>query len=231
MNNEEIFTTLSRLTEAYREYYKTSPQTSFDLQSFSLWLYNSETNKKLKNSEQTFGGKELDAESLHGTIDDQISFILLNLQRLIKFYAKKAIEGTKLVGIDDIHFLLYLAHTDSMKKSEIINTNVTEMSSGIEVIKRLIKNELIEDFDDPDDKRSKRVKITPKGMEEVKRINSKFGNIHRLITSPFREEEKFSFLAGISKLYNYHVNIFNTEKNSKLEDLLRKYLNDDGKDS
>ncbi len=222
MNEENIFSSISRLAEAYKEYYQTVELGKFDLQAFALWLYNSEFQRKNDVIEDAYKN-EIGKSSIHGNADDQISFILLNMQRLIKFYVKKAVEGTKLVGIDDIHFLMFLAHNESMKKSEIINLNITEMSSGIEVIKRLIKNELIEDFDDPDDKRSKRVRITQKGIDEIKKVSSMFMNIHQLIGKPLEEKEKIPLLASLLKLYNFHISIFNNEKNTALIEIINKH--------
>lgn len=222
MENEKIFSAIAGLNEAYKQYYNESSQNKFDLQNFSLWLYNSEMSKKIKNSPKDYKVEDVEGNNLHGSIDDQISFIFLSLHKLIKFYVKKATDGTKLIGIDDVHFLLYLAHTDSVKKSELINSHIAEMSSGIEVIKRLLKNELIEDFDDPHDKRSKRVKITPKGLEEMQKITSKFINIHKLMTAPLTEEEKFPLLASLIKVYNFHFSIFNNEKNTPLNEIIEK---------
>ncbi|MGD8778353.1 MAG: winged helix DNA-binding protein [Ignavibacteria bacterium] len=222
MNDEKIFTDLNSLHEAYKEYFKSTSESNFDLQVFALWLYNHESSKRSYSTDD-FSDEET-SSFIHGNIDDQISFILLNMHRLIKFYVKKATDGTKLVSIDDIHFLLYLKENGSMKKREIISFNVTEMSSGIEVIKRLIKNELVEDFEDPNDKRSKRVKLTTKGYDEINKITSTFVDIHRLFTSPLTSNEKFPLLASLSKLYNFHFNIFNSEKNITLQEILKKYI-------
>ncbi|MEW6195349.1 MAG: winged helix DNA-binding protein [Bacteroidota bacterium] len=223
MNSENIIAGLKELLDAYQNYSKSAGSDIIDLQSFSLWLFHQEAAKK-ESTETKTAHEQLHTSAIHGSIDDKISFMLFNMQKLIKFYVKKALEGTQLVSIDDIHFLLYLAQNESMKKSEIINSNITEMSSGIEVIKRLLKKELIEDFDDPNDKRSKRVKITAKGIEETKKLTEKFENAHKLITSGIEEEEKFNLLALLHKIHSFHLNIYNNEKNSSLVELFEKYL-------
>lgn len=223
MNNVVVFDMLKELLSAYENFSKSSETDSIDLQSFGLWLFQQEVKKK-ETSILNSAHEQVLSDSIHGTVDDQISFTLLSMQKLIKFYVKKALEGTRLISIDDIHFLFHLAQNESMKKSEIINSNITEMSSGIEVIKRLLKKKLIDDFDDPNDKRSKRVKITAEGLEEIKKVSAKFQNVHRLFTKVIHEDDKFNLLALLNKIYNYHLNIYNNEKNTQLEELFNKYL-------
>ncbi len=223
MNGENIIIGLKELLDAYQNYSKSANDDPIDLQSFSLWLFQQEAKKKESTEVRTIH-EQIHSAAIHGSVEDHISFILLSMQKLIKFYVKKAIDGTQLVSIDDIHFLLYLAQNESMKKSEIINSNITEMSSGIEVIKRLLKKGLIEDFDDPNDKRSKRVKITTKGLEEAKKVTNKFENVHKLLTNGVGEEDKFNLLALLHKIYSFHLNIYNNEKNSSLNELFEKYI-------
>jgi DNA-binding MarR family transcriptional regulator len=230
MKDEEIINTIKSLISSYDEYYKTEPSEPFDLQAFSVWLYDKEGRKKKtftmkKHADEVNGtSNEVTMELPHGGVDDKISFIFLSMHKLVKFYVKKVLEGTQLVSQDDIHYLMFLSQTDSLTKSEIINNNMTEMSSGIEVLKRLQKKELIEDFEDPDDKRSRRVKITQKGLEEIKRVTAKFMNVHKLMGYSIPEEEKFDLLALLNKIYEYHIKIYNTEKNTPIAELFEKYL-------
>jgi len=230
MKDSEVINTIKSLVNSYDEYFKGDPSEPFDLQAFSVWLYNKEGYKKKSFTMKKWADKasgasnEVTAELPHGGVDDQISFIFLSMHKLIKFYVKKVLEGTQLVSQDDIHYLMFLSHTDSLTKSEIINSNITEMSSGIEVIKRLQKKGLIEDFEDPDDKRSRRVKITQKGLEEIKKVTAKFTNVHKLLGYALPEEEKFSLLSMLSRIYDFHLRIFNSEKNTPIAELFEKYL-------
>jgi DNA-binding MarR family transcriptional regulator len=52
---------------------------------------------------------------------------------------------------------------ESLSKSELIQKQVMEKTSGTEIINRMIKMGLIESFNDETDKRSVRVKMTPAG--------------------------------------------------------------------
>jgi MarR family transcriptional regulator, lower aerobic nicotinate degradation pathway regulator len=223
MAEAKIFENLRELQGAYQEFHNSEPDGQFNLRSFALWLYHRETAVQSPPNERLAGGKG--TQSLfHGGIDDQISHIFLDMHKLIKFYIKKALDGTDLVGVDDLHFLMTLAVTESMTKSEIINSHISEMSSGTEVIKRLLKRGLIEEFDDPDDKRSMRVRISAEGLGKVTGISSKLHRLHRLFLGMISPEDKITLLAIIGKVHSFHVHIFNDERNTSLEELFSKYL-------
>lgn len=233
MENENILSLFKELISSYENFYKSGTTEPFDLQAFSLWLYNQEGQKKkslaIRNWAEEAGSNsdKITVELPHGSVDDQISFIFLSMHKLIKFYVKKVLEGTQLVSLDDIHFLLFLSATESLTKSELINSSINEMSSGIEIIKRLQKKGLIEDFADPDDKRSRRVKITQEGLREISKVTSKFSNVHRLLGKAIPEDEKFNMLALLNNLYEFHLKIYNNEKNTPVEELFEKYLKKD----
>lgn len=235
MSSENIFDVYKKLNSSYEEYYKSEPTEPFDLQAFSLWLYNEEAERKKMIAHKrwykdaTNNPDEPHTGIAHGSVDDQISFILLSMHKLIKFYVKKLLEPTQLVSLDDIHYLMFLSETESVTKSEIINSSINEMSSGIEIIKRLQKKGLIEDFEDPDDKRSRRVKITKKGLNEVKKVTSKFGRVHGLLVNAIPDDDKFTLLSLLNRIYEFHLKIYNNEKDTPLEDLLEKYLGEEKK--
>ena len=51
--------------------------------------------------------------------------------------------------------------------------------SGIEILKRLFLKKMITEFDDEEDKRAKRVKITKKGKSEIERLIPEMNKIYQ----------------------------------------------------
>ena len=80
-----------------------------------------------------------------------------------KMYCKEALVDTDINSPDEYSFLYHLSLVDSFRKMELIHIHLLEAPSGIEVIKRLLKKDFIEEFDDPDIKRDKRGRRTQKG--------------------------------------------------------------------
>lgn len=88
------------------------------------------------------------------------------LGRLIKFvslYGKKALEGEAVQNFDDLLYVGVTIFRQQPRKSEVIQEMMTAFPTGTEIIKRLIRQGFLEEFADPVDGRSKRLKATSAG--------------------------------------------------------------------
>ena len=83
------------------------------------------------------------------------------LHRYSRFYIKKALTESPLQTEDEYTYLVSLMNGESMTKTELNNLNAMEKTSGAEVMRRLLKANLIEQRPDEEDRRSMRVSITP----------------------------------------------------------------------
>lgn len=152
-------------------------------------------------------------------VENNISRLLLLLVRHARNYAKKAFENTPLLSLEDFSYLASLYNASSVTKSELIAYNFQEKTSGSEVIRRLISNKLVSQFDDKLDKRSKRVSITPEGK---KLLESTFGNmsiISEFLVLNLTPEERSYLLAILQKLDAFHRTSFATTRNLTLDEL------------
>jgi len=74
---------------------------------------------------------------------------------------------------------------------EIIDLHNLEAPSGIEIIKRLLRNKLIEEFADEEGRRAKRIQITKKGAEELESIEPQITKIFTKFTENLELDEKY----------------------------------------
>jgi DNA-binding MarR family transcriptional regulator len=164
------------------------------LESFILWL-----------NSRIFSDDHIE-NSLHGpeTLDMELSFLLVMQSRYYKAYVKKVLGQSALSSPDGFSFLYHLSLVNSYRKMELIKMHHIEPPSGIEVLKRLIHKGLIEEFDDPDDKRAKRVCITDRGREEVKNIMPKMTEVFRLMTAGMSLNEKLHVIAFLRQMNDFH---------------------------
>lgn len=198
-----------------------------DLLSFTLWLNEYLDSKGYQV--KTDKGKVTDSPQVLGfdyTMEAKISTLVTGLFKYAKHYTKYALDGSPLVTMDDFGFLASLAYNDSMTKTELCNHNLLEITSGNEIIKRLLKNKLIEEFDDPDDRRSKRVKITEDGKKLLIQTFSKMDKVSRIIAGNLGTEEKIELLTILNKLDDFHKVIHDNDWKSDIEDISQKYLKD-----
>ena len=82
-----------------------------------------------------------------------------------------------------------------------------EPPSGIEVLKRLLNKGLIEEYDDADDRRAKRIKITDKGKKELQLVMPKMTEVFRLMTAELSLNEKLHMLAFLKQMNDFHNGI------------------------
>ncbi|MEO0339705.1 MAG: winged helix DNA-binding protein, partial [Bacteroidota bacterium] len=110
-----------------------------------------------------------------------------------------------------------------MKKSEIIGKHFLEFSPGMEVVRRLIRNQFIEDYSDPNDKRSKKVKITQAGKIELAKAKKEIAIANKIVSGPFTEVDKIGALGGIMALVQFHKPIWENDLGTDLAEILEKY--------
>ena len=167
----------------------------YSLDSFIIWL-----NSRLF-SEGKFEKSEHGPESL----DMELSFLLVMQNRYFKTYAKKVLGDSELTSPDGFSFLYHLNHTDSFRKMELIKMHHLEPPSGIEVLKRLLNKGFIEEFDDTDDKRAKRIKITAKGRKELEVVMPKMSEVFSLMTAELSLNEKLHVVAFLKQMNDFHT--------------------------
>lgn len=184
-----------------------------NINAFAYWL-----NSKVNSLHEDEGKGE------EQYLDNQIAQAFSMLSNHTKHYVKTAIKGSPLVGWNDFVMMVVLFYKGSMRKTAVIQRSLLELSPGIEVIKRLLRANLIEEFNDPDDGRAKRVKLTTSGVQLVKTMQSKMDTVSKIITGNLTLQEKKQMLPILSKLVHFHEPIFKEDLGSELEVILEKYV-------
>ena len=171
-----------------------------NLESFIIWL-----NSRLFSE----GHAEYSPHS-PDMLDMELYFLLVMQSRYYKAYAKKVLGESELSSPDGFSFLYHLSLTDSYRKMELIKMHRLEPPSGIEVLKRLLKKGFIEESDDDDDKRAKRISITQKGKGELERFMPKMKEVFHFMTAELSLNEKLhavGFLQQMNDFHSGHVSI------------------------
>jgi len=150
--------------------------------------------------------------------------LLINLNRFAKHYTKKAFSRSVIKTIDEFGFLATLLREKSLLKNELIHRHLLETSSGSEIIKRLIKNELVQELPDEKDKRAKRVSLTPKGENEILNAFDDMHQVSEIIIGNLTKKEVVQGLAIFNKLGYFHQHIHERDKNSSIQELHKKYI-------
>jgi DNA-binding MarR family transcriptional regulator len=171
------------------------PEDEITTESFILWL-----NSKL------FSENHADP-SVHAPemLDMELAFLLVMQSKYYKAYAKKVLGQSELSSPDGFSFLYHLSLVKSYRKMELIKMHRVEPPSGIEVLKRLVKKDFIEEFADPDDKRATRIRITETGRSELRNIMPGMTEVFRLMTAEMPLNEKMHLIAFLKQMDHFHA--------------------------
>jgi len=180
------------------------------LQDFTGFLLNTVGNptEHLVNNEVRFGDNDDIALNTAYQLDNNIGRLFVFMSRYAKSYIKKALEGTPLQTAEDFTALAILLTHSHLSKSELINHNLQEKTSGTEVIRRLIASGLVRQWDDLNDKRSKHIAITEEGKELLYRVFVDMNNVGKMITGKLSMAEKFTLQYLLQKLENFHLELY-----------------------
>ncbi|HTD99435.1 MAG TPA: MarR family winged helix-turn-helix transcriptional regulator [Mucilaginibacter sp.] len=105
-------------------------------------------------------------------------------------YANSALEETGLNQVEEFGMLLTIQQEGSPRKTDIIYANLFELSSGTDMLNRLKKRNLVKEYDDQDDKRSKRVELTPAGLKAIELCMMRMRKVASMMTKELSEDDK-----------------------------------------
>lgn len=159
--------------------------------------------------------KELD--QFENNKERDITVLITFMNKYAKNYLKKALENSIINTPDEFAFLITTLKNTSFTKTELINKLVTEKTSGIETIKRLIKKGLLEEFKIIGDKKSVYIKITDFGKNSIFEILPVINKITKIITGTLTENEVQILSNLLIKLDIFHNEIYFSERNSSID--------------
>jgi DNA-binding MarR family transcriptional regulator len=151
--------------------------------------------------------------------ENEIAKQIILLGRYTKQLIRKGLENHPDLVNEDFTYLYRLMDYDSLTKTQLIEKNGHEKQSGIEIIKRLTKNELVSEMPDENDKRSVRVSVTEKGKKIFKESMKDITTVSKIMCGNLDYKEKEKLLASLKKLNTFHNTIYTNKKNESLREL------------
>jgi DNA-binding MarR family transcriptional regulator len=217
--------TLVQLIKQYEEYQQSIRN---DLQGDSLTGFLLFMNKRLGKTGDN--GVDFGISSWENfnrqTLTEMASAFIGKMGRYVDNYARKAMPKTQVASIEEFTYLIVMLQEQSMTKSELISHNAHQITTGTEIIKRLIGKGYLEQRDDLKDKRSVRVSITDKGRVAVYSTATTTKSLSTIATGILSDEELLFLVNTLRKLDDFHKEIFQESKHLELDELVEKHLKD-----
>ena len=185
-----------------------------NVEDFRLWLndkkYRKESPTKLFKNEQ---------HQVSFTENEICKQILL-LNRFAKQMIRKGLANFPQLANEEFTYLYRLADYDSLTKMQLVEKNGHEKQTGTQIIKRLLEYGLIEEKNDSEDKRSKRLNITEKGEDYFHRSVDKVNMTSRILAGKLENNEKAELLELLRKLNDFHSHVYSEYKRSNIDEIL-----------
>lgn len=212
---------LREVIEKLADYEANNPHLPSNLESFVQWL----NQENLKNNSVTQLPQNMPIAIPTEHIEGEISRLVAMLYRYAKVYMKKAIDNSPLQTIDEFGYLAGLMRENGMSKMTLIERNVHEKTTGMEIIKRLLKEGLISQESSIEDKRSKLLFITQKGQTAFLGVLQQMFQAGSIINGNLTADEKIVLWQLLYKLEQFHQPIFLYEKEKSLYDIFLYWKN------
>ncbi|KIA83592.1 MarR family transcriptional regulator [Kaistella solincola] len=154
-------------------------------------------------------------------LENEIAKQVIMLGRYSKHLIKKSLENHSDLINEDFTYLFRLMDYPSLTKMQLIEKNAHEKQSGIEIIKRLVRNGLIEESPDENDKRSTRIAVTEKGKKVFQQAMQDITVVSKIMCGKLSSEEKEQLLNSLKKLNTFHHTVYTNLRNEDPEKILK----------
>ena len=199
------FSILKEIINLAEQYQTETQADSWNKEAFAAWLGAGKADIRLE--------PEFDSNP---TEDGLISMFIIFMYRYAQFYAKKVLQDTELYSLDDFGIVASLFPDKEYKKIEVLKTSVLEKSAGNEVLKRLLKRQLVQERDNPLDARSKLLSLSDSGRRAFQTSIEQLTAMSTHITGNLNNGEKNLLLSMLVRLHHFHKPYF---EQNKIEEL------------
>jgi DNA-binding MarR family transcriptional regulator len=151
--------------------------------------------------------------------EDRLGALIGRLSSYAYFYSKKAMQPFPFKSVDDPVYLIMLVQLGTPKKSELIYEMLSEFASGIDIINRLVSMNLVEEFPDEHDRRSKRLRITTEGLAALTHCFPVMKQLSDVTFGSLSTGEKALLVQLLDKLDRYHADHYRQSKNADFEEV------------
>lgn len=179
-------------------------------------------------------GPQHKAEFLGGDIPPDIHSTAAKLiGRIASFhfgYAQSALKDVGVNNFDDFLYMSTIHNAKKPRKTEVIYKNFSELSSGLLIIDRLKKAKWVEEQNDLEDKRSKRLSLTPKGQDVLFQCYQKMVKACTLFYGTIGPDDLKLCVQLLSPLDLKFAGLWTEHKNNTFEENYKTVMGGRGED-
>ena len=186
---------------------------SDDIKDFAGWLLKAKTEvKELKDHENFIVDIASEMEETVSMPDlanrGLIGHLLGRMNLFVKNYAKAPFQQIGFSNLEEFRILQIIDRLKNINKSQLSNESLMEFSTVVDILKRLIKQGLIKQTQDENDKRASLLQITAKGKKLLSTSYQTLANIQPNVAGDLTLKEQENLIGLLLKLNNFHTEFF-----------------------
>lgn len=209
--NTQFFIDLLQEVQKYEQ--STSSNANFTIEDFRIWL-----NRKHYETQSPRFISEKENKKVND-LENEIAKQVILLGRFTKQMIRRGLQNFPELYNEEFTYLYRLINEPMLTKMQLVEKNAHEKQTGMEIIKRLVKNKLVEEVPDEYDKRVKRLKITKLGREYFNKSIESVSTTSRVLSAKLEDEEKRNLLKTLKKLNEFHFNIYHEYKDAHINEI------------
>jgi DNA-binding MarR family transcriptional regulator len=145
------------------------------------------------------------------------------MNRYVDNYGRKNLATTSVGTIEEFTYLIPLLDNKVYTKSDLIQQNGHPITTGTDIIKRLIGKKYIAEKTNPNDKRSIHITITKKGQQAIFKSSDILNQLSLTGAGILSNKELISLLGMLQKLDHFHDRVHKTHKELVLSEIVADY--------
>jgi DNA-binding MarR family transcriptional regulator len=204
---------LVKLISAWEEY--AQKNTAISATEFCMYFLAKESNSQL------FSGLT------PPDVDTTFAKLIGRLAGMQSVYSKMALQDMPGFELEWFYFLSSIYHLKEVKKSDIIQYNFTEQTTGIDILNKLKSLGYIAERTDPEDKRAKLVSITKAGEKILFKLFQLLYKPTLLMYNGIDHKDKQVVINILKDTELKHQELLSNSRNKSINDLLLEELGEE----
>lgn len=152
-------------------------------------------------------------------LENEIAKQVILLSRFTKQMIRRGLQEFPELYNEEFTYLYRIMDEPLLTKMQLVEKNAHEKQTGMEIIRRLVKNNLLEEIPDSKDKRVTRLKISELGKKYFDQSVESVSITSRVLSAKLDIEEKNNLLKTLRKLNEFHFNVYHQYKDSDITEI------------
>lgn len=216
------YAVLKQMIDLYEEFetFEKHP----DLLSFAQWITKTrgpggETVRR--STREKNPDLKKDETILLKSLNERARFLesVSRIARYHELYSRKALKDLVINTRLEYLFLQAVDHMEKAKKTDLINAFNLEYTTGMDTIRRLTNNGLLNEIPDESDKRAKLLVLTGKGEEILAAANKRMNDENRMFLTAINDNKWKKALTILEEIDDFHGNVYQNHSDKTFAEL------------